>query len=170
MSSGIYVGLGSNIGDRLEKLQLALGHLSRRVAVDRVSSVYETEPVGFAEQPLFLNAVVSVSGDTGPFELLRWAKEIESALGRRPGFRNGPRPIDIDILLCGEMVVRTATLTVPHPRLVERGFVLVPLAEIAGDVVEPVSGKVISDLLGALEGTAGVRRLEDVNLEATVSR
>jgi 2-amino-4-hydroxy-6-hydroxymethyldihydropteridine diphosphokinase len=164
MSSTVYLGLGSNLGDRMENLRLAVQRLSRRMTVARVSSVYETEPVGFEGQPLFLNAVVAANDGPGPFELLALAKQIEGDLGRRPGFRDGPRPIDIDILVYGEMAIRTAALTVPHPRMAERAFVLVPLVEIAGDLVEPASGVKISGLLAAIGGPAGVRRVEGLSL------
>ncbi len=164
MSSTVYLGLGSNMGDRMENLRLSVERLSRRMTIARVSSVYETDPVGFPGQPLFLNAVVAANDELGPFELLGWAKQIESDLGRRPSFRNAPRPIDIDIILYGEMAIRTAALTVPHPRMAERAFVLVPLAEVVGDLVEPVSGLKISALLAGIGGAAGVRRVEGISL------
>ncbi len=104
-----------------------------------MSSVYETEPVYYKEQPLYLNAVLSAVTELEPSDLLRFVKGIESDLGRQPSFRNAPRLIDIDILFYGDRVVQTAELTIPHPRIAERAFVLVPLAEIAPGLVHPVT-------------------------------
>ena len=163
MSAGVHLGLGSNIGDRMENLRLSMERLSQRVRVVQASSVYETEPVEFEGQPLFLNAVVSTTDELGPFELLDWAKQMERDLGRAPSLRNAPRPIDIDILLYGEMVIRT----VPHSRMTERAFVLVPLAEIAGDTVDPVTRQRISGLLAVVGGVGGVRQVRGLRLELT---
>lgn len=153
----VYLGLGSNLGDRAENLAQAVKRLAQKVVIRGSSSIYETEPVGYEEQPEFLNAVLY--GDTGldPFELLSFIKGVESALGRVPSFSNGPRPIDIDILFYGDGVLRTPALTIPHPRLAERAFVLVPLAEIAPDLVHPLTGKKVSDLLAEAPGRDGVK-------------
>ena len=133
----VYLGLGSNLGDRGENLNKALDYLEQRLKVTEVSSVYETEPVGNIQQPYFLNMALKVYTRLAPEELLLLAKGIERKLGRLPGKRNAPRPIDIDILLYGDEVIKTAELTIPHPRLAERAFVLVPLAEIAPDLEHP---------------------------------
>lgn len=131
MAVTCYVGLGSNLGDRLENLRRAVERLDASDGVDvvRTSSVYETDPVG-PPQPDFLNAVAEISTDLGPHELLARCKAIEAELGRTPGERWGPREIDLDLLLYGGERIDTGELVVPHPRMNERAFVLVPLREL----------------------------------------
>jgi len=153
-----YLGLGSNLGDRGQNLAQAVELLSQQVAVEQLSSVYETEPVGYDEQPLFLNAACRISTELSPEELLGLAKEIETKLGRVPSFPNAPRPIDIDILFYDDEIVRSQELTIPHPRLAERAFVLVPLVEIAPELVHPENGRTVRDLLSDLGTLAGVRK------------
>jgi GTP cyclohydrolase-4 len=153
-----YLGLGSNLGDRKYNLARALELLMNHLVVEQVSSVYETEPVGYKEQPLFLNVVCRISTELSPDKLLRLAKKIETELGRTPSFPNAPRPIDIDILFYGDKVINDKELTVPHPRLAERAFVLVPLAEIAPNLVHPVSRKTVRELLDNLGNVTGVRK------------
>jgi len=154
----IYLALGSNLGDRMGNLASAVEHLSQKVNIKRVSSVYETEPVYYKEQPLYLNTALSAITELDPFELLSFVKSIESALGRQPSFRDAPRLIDIDILFYGDRVVQTEELTVPHPGIAKRAFVLVPLAEIAPGLVHPVLQKRVSELLAVVEGIDGVRK------------
>jgi 2-amino-4-hydroxy-6-hydroxymethyldihydropteridine diphosphokinase len=154
----IYLALGSNLGDRMSNLTSAVERLSQKVNIKRVSSVYETEPVSYKEQPLYLNAVLSAVTELAPFELLNFVKSIESDLGRQPSFRNAPRTIDIDILFYGGRVIETPELIIPHPDIAERAFVLVPLAEIAPKLVHPVLQKRVSELLAVVEGVDGVRK------------
>lgn len=134
-----YLSLGSNLGDRLGRLREALERLGRLdgVRLERVSAVYETEPVGVKDQPPFLNLAARIETTLEPLQLLDAAKRIEREMGRRPGPRWGPRPVDIDILLHGAAVMETPRLTLPHPAMLGRAFVLVPLAEIAPDLVLP---------------------------------
>ncbi len=155
---GVYLGLGSNTGNREANLRAALTRLRPLVQVDAVSSLYETEPIGLKDQRPFLNAVARVSTGLRPVALLRLAKAIEDDLGRRPGPVGGPRPIDVDILLMGDIVLATDDLVVPHPRLAERAFVLVPLAELAPGLIPPGMIESIARLRDAV-GTAGVAKL-----------
>ena len=154
----MYLGLGSNLGESRQNLSRAVELLSPRVNVERISSLYETEPVGYLDQPRFLNAVLRGTTFLSPEELLSKAKEIEMTLGRVPSFQNAPRPVDIDILLYGKLVIDTPELTIPHPRMEERAFVLVPLAEIAPNLVHPVSGRKIKETRDKAEGLDGVRK------------
>lgn len=156
-----YVGLGSNLGDRLANLRAGVEALDATpgVRVLAVSSAYETEPWGVADQPAFANAAAALAVTISAPELLAVCKRIEHELGRRPGLRYGPRPLDIDILLFGDEVIDTPELQVPHPRAAERDFVVTPLLEIApglrwpsGEPVRPedaVEGRVVG-MLGPL--------------------
>ncbi|MFC1915644.1 2-amino-4-hydroxy-6-hydroxymethyldihydropteridine diphosphokinase [Chloroflexota bacterium] len=155
----VYLGLGSNMGDRQENLDRALEFLSQRLRMGKVSSIYDTEPVGNPDQPRFLNLVCQAYTRLAPTALLALAKGIESKLGRT-GKSNAPRTIDIDILLCGEQVIDTPELVIPHPKMTERAFVLVPLDEIATELVHPVSGKTIKELLRDVTEKQGVLKLE----------
>ncbi|UCD53842.1 MAG: 2-amino-4-hydroxy-6-hydroxymethyldihydropteridine diphosphokinase [Dehalococcoidia bacterium] len=147
----VYLGLGSNMGDRQENLDRALNFLSQKLQVARVSSMYDTEPVGNINQPRFLNLVCQVYTRLAPAALLLLAKGIESKRGRVVRDSNAPRPIDIDILFYGDQVVETPELVIPHPRLAERAFVLVPLAEIAPTLRHPVIGKSVKELLKGMK-------------------
>lgn len=159
----VYLGLGSNLGDREASLRIALEALSRRIMIDKVSPVYETEPVGYADQPWFLNLVCSGQTIMEPYDLLAFAKMIEGQMGREEGFRNSPRPIDIDILFLGNWVISSDELVIPHPRLAERGFVMVPLARIAPHLVHPINGKTMKELLSELKDSEQVREWGNVS-------
>lgn len=153
-----YLGLGSNLGDREENLGRALALLAGKVSLEDVSSIYETEPVGYEAQPLFLNLVCRISTVISPEELLLLAKDIEVGMGRVASFANAPRPIDIDILVYGNVIMEAQELTIPHPRLQDRAFVLIPLAEIAPNLVVPGLQKSIARLAGEADGLEGVRK------------
>jgi len=154
-----YIGLGSNLGDREGNIQQALRLLREAgVVVEAVSSIYESEPVGdIKEQPWFLNCVAKIEVDFEPQRLLEILQSVQRALGQHEPPGGGPRLIDLDIILVEDLVVNEDKLKIPHPRFRERAFVLMPLAEIAGDEVDPVSGKRIKELLADLKGHEIIR-------------
>lgn len=154
----VYLGLGSNIGYPDTNLAAAIQALREVITVERVSSVYDTAPMHVTNQPRFHNLVCQATTDLTPPALLHAAKAIERHLGRADGPRYGPRLIDIDVLLYDSLVLQTDELTVPHPRLAERAFVLAPLAEIAPEMVHPVLGETMSLLLSHLT-ESDVRRV-----------
>jgi 2-amino-4-hydroxy-6-hydroxymethyldihydropteridine diphosphokinase len=155
----VYLGLGANVGDRLANLRTTLQRLQTLAHLEKASSLYETQPQGVSDQPLFFNAVCRVTTGLEPQALLRFLKNLEWEIGRRPGGQTwGPRPIDLDILLYDDRVVDAPELSVPHPRLAERAFVLVPLCEIAPELRHPLLGKTMKDLLASV-GKKGVKRI-----------
>jgi 2-amino-4-hydroxy-6-hydroxymethyldihydropteridine diphosphokinase len=144
-----YLGLGSNVGERLEQLESAIKILDNveGVQVSQISSVYETEPVGYVEQPNFLNLCVEVKTELTPQQLLQQCFYTEQQLHRVRDIRWGPRTLDVDILLYEDEIIEEENLIVPHPRMRERAFVLTPLNDIAADVVEPRTQLSISELV-----------------------
>jgi 2-amino-4-hydroxy-6-hydroxymethyldihydropteridine diphosphokinase len=144
----IYLLLGTNLGDRLQNLLVARNLIEITAGkIITESSIYETAAWGETDQPKFLNQVVEIDSDLHPHELLQELMNIESAMGRIRERKWGPRLIDIDILLYGEMIIQSETLTIPHPAMHQRRFTLLPLAEIAKDLVHPLLQKSIEDLL-----------------------
>lgn len=163
------MALGSNVGDRLNYLRRAVSALAgetTRVRVAALSSVYETKPVGLFSQPDFLNAVIAVDTNLPPEELLDVTQAIERTNGRCREVRWGPRTLDIDILLYGCSVYESKRLTVPHPRLKERAFVLLPLAELAPQLTVPGTKATVSELVQHVEGKEGVKRCQKMLLAA----
>jgi 2-amino-4-hydroxy-6-hydroxymethyldihydropteridine diphosphokinase len=154
-----YLSLGSNVGDRTVNLDTAIARLRALGEVVAISSRYETEPVELTAQPWFLNCAVALNTDMTPEQLLAGILNIEQQLGRRRMQKKGPRLIDIDILLFGNTIVENAGLTIPHPAMQERRFVLEPLAEIAPDVSHPVLKQTIRDLRDALPPGQAVRKM-----------
>lgn len=150
----VYLGLGTNLGDRASLLREALRRIEDVAEIEAVSGVWRTEPVGYRDQPDFWNLVTRARTDLEPEPLLSALLEIEKALGRVRSFPNAPRPIDIDLLLYDDRRISTPALTVPHPRMLERGFVLRPLAELDPDLRHPVTGEPIAEAL------SGAQRLE----------
>src|SRR6266540_4448845 len=143
----VYLALGSNLGDRLANLKQAIDSLTPQMEVKAKSSVYETPPWGYEDQPKFLNQVIKVKTYLDPENLLKHLKRLEVALGRKESFPNGPRLIDLDILFYDDLVLNTAALVIPHPRLHERAFVLLPLMDIDPNLVHPVNKKSVHELL-----------------------
>ena len=146
MTQRVFIGLGSNLGERENFLSRALASFPPKIFVEKRSSIYETEPWGYENQNRFLNQVVEVETDLSPEDLLKSLKRIEKNLGREKTFRYGPRRIDLDILLYDDQIMQTSLLTIPHPKMPERAFVLIPLKEIAPDLVHPGLEKTIADL------------------------
>lgn len=156
----VFIGLGSNLGDRVANLREAVRRLGAVLAVERVSNLYVAAPLGYVRHDAFINAVVQGATAVKPMELLRDLQQIERAMGRRIGVEYGPRPIDLDILLFGSMQMETLELTLPHPRLAQRAFVLKPLAELAPDLMHPVMYYTMAQLLQDVDDADQVQLYE----------
>ena len=154
----VWLALGSNLGDREANLAAAIERLAAGgVTVEALSAVYDTAPMYVTDQPAFLNMALRGRTALGPHDLLRLAKAIEAALGRDFGsLRFGPRPIDVDVLLYGEVTMQTPDLEIPHPRIAERAFVLRPLADVAVGVRHPLLGRTVAELLAEVPGQDSV--------------
>jgi 2-amino-4-hydroxy-6-hydroxymethyldihydropteridine diphosphokinase len=152
-----YILAGSNLGDRKANVRFALASLAKGGTILKISSFFETEPVGFSDQPWFLNLAIALETMLPPSELLSICQSIENSCGRVRSFPNAPRTLDLDILLYGKAVINEPDLIIPHPRLPERRFALEPLAQIAPDFMHPVLKKTIQSLLEACSDRSEVR-------------
>ena len=153
----VYIGLGSNLGDRVTHLREAGQRLSAIVKIERASQLYVAAPLGYVRDDAFVNAVIRGTTTLKPMELLEMMQAIEAAMGRRSGVQYGPRPIDLDLLFYDAVQIETRKLTIPHPRMAQRAFVLKPLAEIAPDLMHPVLYYTISQLLQDAEDVEQVQ-------------
>jgi 2-amino-4-hydroxy-6-hydroxymethyldihydropteridine diphosphokinase len=158
MNEIAYFSLGSNLGNREQNLQEAIRRAKAWGRIVAVSSFYETEPVEFTDQPCFLNCVIALETTADPAQLMRELLRIENEMGRKRTLKKGPRSIDIDILLFGDAVVNTPELTIPHPEMTRRRFVLEPLAEIAPELLHPVSQKTVMQILAELPAGQRVQK------------
>jgi 2-amino-4-hydroxy-6-hydroxymethyldihydropteridine diphosphokinase len=154
----VYLSLGTNLGQRRQNLERAVAGLGEVMAITAVSPIYQTPPWGLTDQPDFLNLCLEATTTLTPPDLLHFTRQLEKELGREKTVRWGPRLIDIDILFYDDLILRSEELTIPHPRMAERAFVLVPLADIAPDLVHPETGQTVAEMVTAVD-TAGLVRI-----------
>jgi 2-amino-4-hydroxy-6-hydroxymethyldihydropteridine diphosphokinase len=159
MEHTVYLALGTNLGDRVANLRVAIEALPPTVHPLAFSPIYETAPWGVTDQPNFLNQVIRAETSHSPQELLVYLKKLEQKLGRRPAVRYGPRQIDLDILFYDDLVFETPELTIPHPRLAERAFVLIPLADLSPVLNHPVLNKTVRELVKMVD-VVGIKEFE----------
>ena len=164
----VYIGLGSNLGDRVAHLREAVHRLGAIITIERVSQLYVAAPLGYVRDDAYINAALHGATTMTPIDLLGMLQQIEVAMGRRPGVQFGPRPIDLDLLFFDSIQMETYKLTIPHPRLAERAFVLKPLADIAPDFMHPVLYYTMSQLLADAEDAEQVK-LYDPTQEGIVN-
>lgn len=157
----VLLGLGANIGDRRQTIRAALDGIGRLGGIDAVSALYETAPMYVTDQDPFINICAVVKTDAAPDALLHAVKDLERTLGRMPSRRFGPRRIDIDIIMYGDLSVTQPDLQIPHPRMLERAFVLIPAVDVAGDWIHPVAGRTVRDLAADLGESPDVAWIGD---------
>ena len=155
--ANVFIGIGSNLGDKEDNIRKSLGLMKNQLKVLKISSLYETKPVGYKKQDMFLNCAIQSSTKLSPIELLEFLQSIEKRLGRVRTIKNGPRTIDLDILIYDDNVINQKKLIVPHPRLHERQFVLEPLKELKPSLMHPVMKKTIGELYDSLEKKESAR-------------
>ena len=159
--STVYLGLGSNIGNPQDNIDTAIKHISQFAEVVQISSMYTTEPVGYADQDWFVNCCIELNTDISAEKLFSHLQRIEQGMGRVKKILNGPRIIDIDVLLWNDQTIQTDQLVVPHPRMHERAFVLEPLSEIAPNLVHPTLKKSMTQLFDELEDRHQIKKVEN---------
>jgi len=164
----IFLGLGTNLGDRQQNLQRAVNSLAAGITITAVSQIFETIPWGVVDQPVFFNLCLAAETHKTPQQLLTFIKNLENEIGRIPTHRWGPRVIDIDILLYDNRIIAEPDLTIPHVHLAERAFVLAPLAEIAPDIAHPQTGRLVKEMLAKVE-VQGIRPLPERQITIPVN-
>jgi 2-amino-4-hydroxy-6-hydroxymethyldihydropteridine diphosphokinase len=153
----VYLSLGTNLGQRRQNLERAVAGLGEVMEITAVSPIYQTPPWGLTDQPDFLNLCLQAATSLSPFDLLHFTQELEKEMGREQTVRWGPRLIDIDILFYDDRILHSEELTIPHPQIAQRAFVLVPLADIAPDLVHPETGQTVAEMITAVDTSVLVR-------------
>jgi len=159
MMNSVFISIGSNLGDKIGNCKIAIEEIAAFAKIVKVSSCYETEPLGYEDQPNFINCAAEIRTDLSPHELLTRLNQVENKLGRVREEKWGPRTIDLDIIFYGKQVVKDDNLVIPHPRAHLRGFVLEPICEIAPEFIHPVLSLPVSKILDDLDKTKKVKKL-----------